>query len=201
MHATLVLVRHGEIVRPLDTSNFDRAPLSDRGRQQIEALAAAWPTARPTRIYASPLRRSIETAIVLSESFHVPILKRPCLKEWAPDESGISQPEYKALETRAWADLDYLPPSKESLGMAVTRARTCLEAIGSDNPGRGVRSRHSLLSRPLRTERRPPVGGLQGLDRVRVCGDHRSGLRPTARPGFHETQRRRSVTCTRCQTL
>src|SRR6266498_4556061 len=138
MHATLVLLRHGEIVRPLATSNFDRAPLSERGRQQIEALAAAWPTARPTRIYASPLRRSIETAIVLSESFHVPILKRPCLKEWAPDESGISQPEYKALETRAWADLDYLPPSKESLGMAVTRARTCLEAIGSDNPGRVV---------------------------------------------------------------
>ena len=82
--------------------------------------------------------RSIETAIVLSESFHVPILKRPCLKEWAPDESGISQPEYKALETRAWTDLDYLPPSKESLGMAASRARTCLESIGSDNPGRVV---------------------------------------------------------------
>jgi len=138
MHATLVLVRHGEIVRPLNTSNFDRAPLSDRGRRQIEVLAAAWPTAPPTRIYASPLRRSIETAIVLSESFHVPIMKRPCLKEWAPDESGISQPEYKALESRAWADLDYLPPSKESLGMAVTRARKCLEAIGSDNSGRVV---------------------------------------------------------------
>ena len=138
MHATLVLVRHGEIVRPLGTSNFDRAPLSDRGRQQIEALAAAWPAVPPTRIYASPLRRSIETAIVLSESFHVPNLKRPCLKEWAPDESGISQPEYKALETRAWTDLDYLPPSKESLGMAASRARTCLESIGSDNPGRVV---------------------------------------------------------------
>ena len=138
MHATLVLLRHGEIVRPLGTSNFDRAPLSDRGRRQIEDLVAAWPTAPPTRVYTSPLRRSIETAIVLSESFHIPILKRPCLKEWAPDESGISQPEFKALETRAWADLDYLPPSKESLGMAVTRARTCLESIGSDNPGRVV---------------------------------------------------------------
>ncbi len=138
MHATLVLLRHGEIVRPLGTSNFDRAPLSDRGRRQIEALAAGWPAAPPTRIYASPLRRSIETAIVLSESFHVPILKRPCLKEWAPDESGISQPEFKALETRAWSDLDYLPPSKESLGKAATRARTCLESIGSDNPGRVV---------------------------------------------------------------
>jgi len=84
------------------------------------------------------LRRSIETAIVLSESFRVPILKRPCLREWAPDESGISQPEFKELETRAWADLDYLPPSKESLGSAATRARTCLESIGSDNPGRVV---------------------------------------------------------------
>ena len=138
MPATLVLLRHGEIVRPLGTSNFDRAPLSDRGRRQIEALAVAWPAAPPTRVYASPLRRSIETAIVLSESFHVPILKRPCLKEWAPDESEISQPEYKALETRAWVDLEYVPPSKESLGKAATRARTCLESIGSDNPGNVV---------------------------------------------------------------
>ncbi len=103
MHATLVLLRHGEIVRPLGTSNFDRAPLSDQGRRQIEALAASWPAAPPTRIYASPLRRSTETAIVLSESFHVPILKRPCLKEWA-----------------------------------ATRARACVESIGSDNPGRVV---------------------------------------------------------------
>jgi probable phosphoglycerate mutase len=136
--ATLVLVRHGEIVRPIGTSNFDRAPLSDRGHRQVEALAASWPADPPARTYASPLRRSIETAIILSEAFGARILKRPCLREWSADDSGIPQPEYKALETRAWADLDFVPPAKESLAMAAIRTRTCLEAIGSENEGRTV---------------------------------------------------------------
>jgi len=39
--ARLVLVRHGEIVRPANTSNFDRAPLSERGEIQIRAPAQA----------------------------------------------------------------------------------------------------------------------------------------------------------------
>src|SRR3990172_8977004 len=41
MPTTLILLRHGEIVRPVGTSNFDRAPLSERGQKQIEALALA----------------------------------------------------------------------------------------------------------------------------------------------------------------
>lgn len=93
MSATLVLVRHGEIVRPPYTSNFDRAPLSDRGEAQIRALARAWPVDRPAAVFASPLRRSIESALLLAESFGLPIAKRPCLKEWSPDESGIPQSE------------------------------------------------------------------------------------------------------------
>ncbi|HYT00475.1 MAG TPA: histidine phosphatase family protein [Thermoplasmata archaeon] len=131
-------MRHGEIVRPIGTSNFDRAPLSDLGRRQIEALAAAWPVNPPTRVYASPLRRSIETAIVLSERFKAQIMKRPCLREWSADDSGIPQPEYKALEMRAWQDLDFVPPVKESLSMAAVRGRDCLQMIGSENEGRTV---------------------------------------------------------------
>ena len=38
MTGTLVLVRHGEIVRPAHTSNFDRAPLSEDGESQMRAL-------------------------------------------------------------------------------------------------------------------------------------------------------------------
>ena len=99
MTARLVLVRHGEIIRPANTSNFDRAPLSERGEIQIRALARAWPVDPPTAIFASPLRRSLESAILLSQVFGLPFSKRPCLKEWSPDDSGIPQPEYAALET------------------------------------------------------------------------------------------------------
>src|SRR5213083_1946030 len=104
MTGTLVLARHGEIVRPAYTSNFDRAPLSERGEAQIRALASAWPVGRPTAIFASPLRRSLKSAILLAQPFRVSIAKRPCLKEWSADDSGIPQAEFKELERRAWAD-------------------------------------------------------------------------------------------------
>lgn len=138
MSSLLVLVRHGEIVRPLDTSNFDRAPLSDRGVRQMRALAASWPADPPERVYASALRRSIESALVLSEAFRKNMLKRACLREWSPDESGISQPEYLALEQRAWADTDWVPPSGESLSMAAVRGRACLEEIAEESEGQTV---------------------------------------------------------------
>ena len=138
MTALLVLVRHGEIVRPPYTSNFDRAPLSRRGEEQIRSLAGAWPGGRPAAVFASPLRRSIESAIILADAFGLSMSKRPCLKEWSADESGIPQPEYAALEKKAWADQDFVPPSKESLAQAAVRGTRCLENIAKSNDGQTV---------------------------------------------------------------
>ena len=138
MTTILVLVRHGEIVRPPYTSNFDRAPLSRRGEEQVRSLAGAWPVGRPAAIFASPLRRSIESAIILADAFGLSMSKRPCLKEWSADESGIPQPEYAALEKKAWADQDFVPPSKESLAQAAVRGTRCLESIAKSNDGQTV---------------------------------------------------------------
>lgn len=129
MPTTLVLIRHGEIVRPTDTSNFDPVSLSERGRSQIETLVRAWPVARPSVVYSSPLPRALETARVLGEAFGTSPVVKSCLYEWAADTSGIPQTEYVALEGRAWSDLDFVPPSGESLGMAAIRSRSCIEAI------------------------------------------------------------------------
>lgn len=158
MSATLVLVRHGEIVRPPYTSNFDRAPLSERGESQIRALALAWPIDRPAAVLASALRRSIETAILLAGAFGLTISKRPCLKEWSADESGIPQPEYVALEDKAWADFDFVPPSKESLAQAAVRSRRCLEEIAREADGTtaaivGHGTLFSLVTATLKGER------------------------------------------------
>ena len=94
-------------------------------------LAKAWPVSPPATVYAGPLRRSLDSAILLADAFRVPLSKRPCLKEWTPDESGIPQDEYKALEQKSWADLDSIPPSKESLAQASTRGRRCIEEIAA----------------------------------------------------------------------
>jgi len=157
--STLVLVRHGEIVRPPYTSNFDRAPLSRRGEEQVRDLARAWPVRRPDEVFASPLRRSIESAIILSEVFGLPVSKRPCLKEWSADESGIPQAEYAALEKKAWANPDFVPPSKESLAQAAVRGARCLESIAKTSEGQTVAvaghgTLFSLVTASLRGE--PP---------------------------------------------
>src|SRR5438093_10838238 len=109
-------------------------------------------------VVASPLRRSIESAIILASAFGRPISKRSCLKEWSADESGIPQPEYAALEKRAWADLDFVPPSKESLARATTRGRACLEEIAKDVDGStaavvGHGTLFSLVTSTLKGER------------------------------------------------
>lgn len=158
MSGTLVLIRHGEIVRPRDTSNFDRAPLSERGEHQIRQLAREWPAERPAAIFASPLRRGIESALALAEAFRVSVSKRPCLKEWSPDESGIPQDEYKALERRCWEDLEFVPPGKESLAQAAVRGRRCLGEIGEGLEGKtaavvGHGTLFSLVTAQLKGER------------------------------------------------
>lgn len=130
---TLVLIRHGEIIRPLATSNFDPAPLSPRGRREMEALARAWPASRPTALLTSPLRRAFESADVLGSAFELSLSIRSCLTEWAADLSGISQLDYVALEARCWEDLDFVPPSGESLRMAGRRARACIEGIAASH--------------------------------------------------------------------
>ncbi len=135
MSGTLVLVRHGEIVRPLYTSNFDRAALSTYGETQIRALARSWPATRPSAVYTSPLRRGVESAQVLANAFGRSIAKRLCLREWSADDSGIPQDEYKALERKAWADFEFVPPGRESLSQAATRARQCLEEIAEATEG------------------------------------------------------------------
>ena len=58
----LYVVRHGETAANVDGLLLGRAdpPLTDRGRSQARALAAAIPT--PQRVVTSPLRRAVETA-------------------------------------------------------------------------------------------------------------------------------------------
>jgi broad specificity phosphatase PhoE len=124
----------------------------------MQALARHWPAEPPTAIFASPLRRSLESAGVLAEAFHRSIAERRCLKEWSPDESGIPQEAYKRLERTCWGDLDFVPPSGESLQEAAARGRSCLEGIAGELNGTtaavvGHGTLFSLVTAGLKRER------------------------------------------------
>jgi broad specificity phosphatase PhoE len=133
--AVLVLIRHGEIVRPTMTSNFDRAPLSSEGWRQVNRLATEWPTARPSRVYSSDFLRAVQTATILQTAFHVPLEKRECLREWTADPADLPQAAYMELERAAWRDLEWVPPGGESLAMAGERALRCLDGIAARHHG------------------------------------------------------------------
>lgn len=62
--AQIVLVRHGETAWSRSGRHTGRTdvPLTDLGRRQAAALAATLDAMRPTRVWASPLRRAWETA-------------------------------------------------------------------------------------------------------------------------------------------
>ena len=67
----LVLVRHGETAANVDGLLLGRAdpPLTDRGRAQSRALAAALPS--PDRVIASPLQRARDTAAAFGQTVEV----------------------------------------------------------------------------------------------------------------------------------
>ena len=136
--AVLVLIRHGAIVRPTDTSNFDRAPLSSEGWRQMNSLVSAWLAEKPLAVYCSDLLRSIQSGTILQTAFHVPLIRRECLREWTADPSDLPQNDYMALERRAWQDFHWIPPSGESLAMAGERIARCLEGIALAHRGETV---------------------------------------------------------------
>ncbi len=133
--SVLVLVRHGAIVRPANTSNFDRAPLSSEGWRQMSRLATEWPFAKPTAVYSSDFLRAVQSATVLQTAFHLPLERRQCLREWTANPADLPQDVYMELEHRAWQERAWVPPSGESLAMAEDRAAKCLDEIARSHHG------------------------------------------------------------------
>lgn len=133
----LYLVRHGE-------SSFNAegriqgqsdTPLSELGRRQSQALAAALATEKIDALVSSPLRRAMETARPLADALRLELRTDPRLKElhagvfqglvWAEIESRY--PEAGA----AWRsqDPDFRIPGGESRRDLMRRGQEALEAV------------------------------------------------------------------------
>lgn len=116
----LILARHGETpanAGRLMVGKID-PPLTDRGRRQAEAVAAALPEGAV--VVSSPLRRARETAAVYGppevderwrEVDYGELDGRPAAEAWLP------------LWEEWQADPDYAPPGGESLAAVGRRVR------------------------------------------------------------------------------
>lgn len=109
--------------------------LSDLGRRQAEALGRAV-RARPlVAVYASPLRRAVETAELVLDGRPVPLTILPELTELGLGEwEGHTIEEIRARDGdpyRRWvaAPLDCTPPGGEGLDQVCARVRRAIDGI------------------------------------------------------------------------
>ena len=123
MNTVLLLVRHGETVDNAAQimQGQTQGQLNDNGIRQAEELRDKLATEHLDAIVASDLHRSIETAEILAEPHHLPVVTTPLLRErdwgsftgrYIPDLKGETWPDdietLEALKERAGRFLDFI---------------------------------------------------------------------------------------------
>lgn len=107
----MILLRHGESEFNRHFSATKRDPgicdpaLTERGRAQIEAAAAALGELPITRIIVSPYTRALETAGRLAELLDVPVAVHPLVRERFAFTCDIGSP--RAELQRRWPEHDF----------------------------------------------------------------------------------------------
>ena len=135
----LYCVRHGESVYNAEGRIQGRlnVPLSELGRRQSAAAAAALARLSADALYASPLRRAMETAEIIADALGLPIQTESRLMEI---DCGVFQDrrpcELAELYPQALArwkseDLDFVIPGGESRRQVIARGRAALLAIAA----------------------------------------------------------------------
>ena len=162
--STLFLVRHGQTA--LNAAGRFRGrldpPLDTHGVEQTEAAARRIAPAGPVAVYASPLRRTVETAQVIAGRCGLAVAKVP----------GLVDVDYGAWEGLTWeeataADPDAAavfqndphaatPPGGEPVASVETRVMRTLHQLTDNEPAVVVAVTHEI---PLRLV----MAGLLGL--------------------------------------
>lgn len=144
MKTRVLLVRHGGTVfsaadRFAGSSNID---LSDEGRDQAAKLGVRLATAKIDAVYASPMRRAVDTARLIIGSRKIDIQQMDGLREVDHGEwEGLVHKDVEhefADEYRAWDADPFVeaPPGGETGLQVLNRALPALREIVIDNPGR-----------------------------------------------------------------
>lgn len=127
MSTRICLIRHG--ATPLTAENRfageSQVPLSDEGREQVERLALRLSHMPIAGIYASPLERTVDTALILAEPHGLEVQTVDALREinhghW----ERLTRQEVEKMypgEYEAWEEDPYtFAPEGGESGLAVT---------------------------------------------------------------------------------
>ncbi|WP_262314534.1 histidine phosphatase family protein [Lacticaseibacillus parakribbianus] len=122
--ARIDFIRHGQ---PAVHEHDDaRRPLTPLGVAQAEHLATVLAATPYTAVYASPLRRAVQTVTPLAAQLGLPVSQDSRLSErrmpgWLADFQGYAQ--------RQWADFDFAAPGGETLRETQARYRAFAAAL------------------------------------------------------------------------
>lgn len=137
----LFLVRHGETVHNVAgiTQGWSDSALSDRGEQQVRALAARLRALGVTAIYSSPLGRAISTAEAIANETGLPINTHDDLREmnyggWEGKSFLDVRRDDAGVFHRWIADGDAACPEGESHADVRRRFERALAAVDSARP-------------------------------------------------------------------
>lgn len=130
-------IRHG--LRDTRIKDDELAPLTEKGRKDVESLSERLFTEEITNIYTSPFLRAKETIAPLAsklahEFFVVEDLKEREVGSWVDDLQEFTQ--------KQWADRNYKLETGESLNDVLERAVPIFIRIQNENPGNFVISSH-----------------------------------------------------------
>jgi broad specificity phosphatase PhoE len=153
-----LLVRHAETSWNLEgrVQGHVATPLSDRGREQAEALRAHLAEDEIEVAYASDLPRAVETAEVILRGRDVPLFLAPEMRELSYGQwEGLTYTEVQEQDPEGFARLlqagiDFAPPAGETIEELMLRVtnfvsrvkaahpRAALVVVGHGGPLRGL---------------------------------------------------------------
>lgn len=133
----IYIVRHADAISGQELSDRDKNLLGLTRYGKLEALAAAKALKNEgiTKVVASPLERARETAILISNILHTPILYDERLREFSPDLDSKDPILLSKLKKEARINPDMEMQGGETLNEAVGRLSRVLDdlaVIGSN---------------------------------------------------------------------
>lgn len=144
MKTIIFLVRHGETVDNARQimQGQTQGCLNDKGREQARLVAERLASESLDAVVASDLRRAIQTAELLAEPHHLPVVTTPLLRE--RDWGGFTGRYIPDLKGETW------PDDVESEEALVLRARAFLLYITATYPGgRVVAVGHGIINKAI----------------------------------------------------
>lgn len=134
----LILVRHAEPERIVETAGPADPPLTDRGRAQAQRVADYLGEESIDAVWSSPMRRARETADPIAERLGLTVLVDGELAEYdQAATSYIPLAEVKAADPSGWAAMMEASLAEQTGDPAAFQAGvvTAMEHLVTGNPG------------------------------------------------------------------